>query len=51
MELHYHPQRPRIQTGGLFRVRGDVVDVYPAYSEQGLRITFWGDEIEEHGAD
>lgn len=31
---------------GRFRVRGDVVDVMPAYLEKGLRIEFWGDEIE-----
>jgi excinuclease ABC subunit B len=31
---------------GRFRVRGDVVDVMPAYSEQGLRVEFFGDEIE-----
>jgi len=32
---------------GRFRVRGDVVDVMPAYLEKGLRIEFWGDEIEQ----
>ena len=31
---------------GCFRVRGDVVDVMPAYSEQGLRIEFFGDDID-----
>ncbi len=31
---------------GRFRVRGDVVDVMPAYLENGLRIEFFGDEIE-----
>src|SRR5471032_1040836 len=31
---------------GRFRVRGDVVDVMPAYSEHGLRVEFFGDEIE-----
>jgi excinuclease ABC subunit B len=31
---------------GTFRVRGDTVEVYPAYEEQGVRIEFWGDEIE-----
>ncbi len=31
---------------GRFRVRGDVVDVMPAYLESGLRIEFWGDEVE-----
>lgn len=32
---------------GRFRVRGDVVDVMPAYLEKGLRVEFWGDEIEQ----
>jgi excinuclease ABC subunit B len=31
---------------GTFRVRGDVVDVYPAYLESGIRLEFWGDELE-----
>ncbi|HYC70474.1 MAG TPA: excinuclease ABC subunit UvrB [Opitutaceae bacterium] len=31
---------------GNFRVRGDVVDVMPAYLEHGLRVEFLGDEIE-----
>ena len=31
---------------GRFRVRGDVVDVMPAYLEQGLRVEFWGETIE-----
>jgi len=31
---------------GTFRVRGDTVEVYPAYEEQAVRIEFWGDEIE-----
>ena len=33
-------------TRGTFRVRGDVVEVYPAYEEQAIRIELWGDEIE-----
>jgi excinuclease ABC subunit B len=32
---------------GTFRVRGDHVDVYLAYSDLGYRFIFWGDEIEE----
>ena len=33
---------------GDFRVSGDVIDIYPAYSaEEALRIEFFGDEIEE----
>jgi excinuclease ABC subunit B len=32
---------------GTFRVRGDVVDIFPAYYEdRALRIEFWGDEID-----
>ncbi len=31
---------------GCFRVRGDVVDVMPAYLEHGLRVEFFGDEVE-----
>ena len=31
---------------GRFRVRGDVVDVMPAYLEHGLRVEFFGDEID-----
>jgi excinuclease ABC subunit B len=31
---------------GAFRVRGDVVDVMPAYLEHGLRVEFFGDEID-----
>ena len=32
---------------GTFRVKGDHVDVFMAYSENVLRITWWDDEIEE----
>ena len=31
---------------GCFRVRGEIVDVFPAYMETALRIEFWGDEID-----
>ncbi len=31
---------------GTFRVKGDTVDVYPAYADHAFRISFWGDEIE-----
>src|SRR5579864_8559839 len=31
---------------GTFRVRGDVIEVYPSYEEQGLRIELFGDEID-----
>jgi excinuclease ABC subunit B len=32
---------------GTFRVRGDIVEIYPSYEEQGLRIELFGDEIDE----
>src|SRR5690606_37245061 len=31
---------------GTFRVRGDTVEIHPAYDEQGVRIELWGDQIE-----
>lgn len=31
---------------GSFRVRGDVIEVYPTYDDNALRIELWGDEIE-----
>jgi excinuclease ABC subunit B len=31
---------------GMFRVRGDVVEIYPVYQETAVRVEFWGDEIE-----
>jgi len=34
---------------GKFRVKGDTIDIHLAYADFGLRITFWGDEIEEIG--
>ncbi|MBN2747013.1 MAG: excinuclease ABC subunit UvrB [Bacteroidales bacterium] len=32
---------------GTFRVKGDTVDVFPAYADQIIRVVFWGDEVEE----
>ena len=32
---------------GNFRVKGDSVDVFPAYADIAYRIVFWGDDIEE----
>ena len=31
---------------GTFRVRGDTIEVYPAYEDTAYRIAMWGDEIE-----
>lgn len=46
VDLHYTRNDHDFRRG-VFRVRGDVIDVYPAYSDEGLRITMWGDEIEK----
>ena len=32
---------------GAFRVRGDIVEVYPSYEERALRIELFGDQVEE----
>ncbi len=45
VELQY--ERVEIDFGrGNFRVRGDVVEIFPSYQEQAYRIEFWGDEID-----
>ena len=31
---------------GTFRVRGDSIEIFPAYAEQAIRIELWGDEVE-----
>jgi len=31
---------------GNFRVRGEVIDVFPAYAQEAVRIELWGDEVE-----
>ncbi|MFW6348442.1 MAG: excinuclease ABC subunit UvrB [Cyclonatronaceae bacterium] len=45
VELHYTRNDYEFKRS-TFRVRGDVVDIIPAYSEHALRIEFWADEIE-----
>ncbi len=32
---------------GTFRVKGDVIDIFPAYADNAVRIQFFGDEIEK----
>src|SRR5690606_13762079 len=32
---------------GTFRVKGDTVDIYPAYLDNAYRVSFFGDEIDE----
>lgn len=32
---------------GTFRVKGDVIDIFPAYADNAIRVQFFGDEIEK----
>ncbi|MDP8204282.1 MAG: excinuclease ABC subunit UvrB [Candidatus Tenebribacter mawsonii] len=45
IEIHYGRNDMAFERGA-FRVRGDIVDIYPAYLENSIRIEFFGDEIE-----
>ena len=44
--IQYNRNDYETQPGNV-RVRGDCVDIFPSYSREGLRITFFGDEIEQ----
>ncbi len=45
VELQY--ARSDVEFGrGSFRVRGDVIEVFPSYMEQAYRIELWGDEVD-----
>jgi len=45
VEMHYS-RNDVVLTRGRFRVRGDVVDVVPAYGRKAIRVEFFGDRIE-----
>lgn len=32
---------------GKFRIKGDVIDIYPSYMESGYRLEFWDEDLEE----
>jgi excinuclease ABC subunit B len=45
VDIYY--ERNNLELGrGKFRVRGDTLEVFPAYREFAFRIGFWGDEVE-----
>jgi len=46
VEIQYE-RNDREFTRGTFRVRGDVVEVYPSYEEHAVRIGLFGDEVDE----
>jgi excinuclease ABC subunit B len=43
--IQYHRNDVAFERG-TFRVRGDTVEILPAYEEQGVRVELWGDEVE-----
>lgn len=45
VELQYERVNIEFERGS-FRVRGDVVEIYPSYQDDAYRIEFWGDEID-----
>jgi excinuclease ABC subunit B len=46
VRIHYN--RNDIEFGrGTFRVRGDIVEIHPAYEDFGIRVDYFGDEIEK----
>jgi excinuclease ABC subunit B len=45
VELQYERSDINFQRG-TFRVRGDVVEVFPSYQDQALRVELWGEEID-----
>jgi len=46
VEIHYERNDVELSRGK-FRVRGDVIEVWPAYEEFCYRVELWGDEIEK----
>ena len=46
VEALYHRNELEFKRG-VFRVKGDTIDVFPAYADYAYRIIFWDDEIEE----
>ena len=46
VEALYHRNELEFKRG-VFRVKGDTIDVFPAYADYAYRIIFWDDEVEE----
>ncbi|HLG14876.1 MAG TPA: excinuclease ABC subunit UvrB [Blastocatellia bacterium] len=45
VEIQYQRNDTAFQRGA-FRVRGDVVEIYPVYQDKAIRVEFWGDEVD-----
>jgi excinuclease ABC subunit B len=46
VEIQYERNDHEFARGG-FRVRGDIIEIYPSYDDVGLRVGLFGDEIDE----
>ncbi|HKG23498.1 MAG TPA: DEAD/DEAH box helicase family protein, partial [Blastocatellia bacterium] len=45
VEIQYQRNDVAFERGS-FRVRGDVVEIYPVYQDKAIRVEFWGDEVD-----
>lgn len=46
--INIHYERNEVEfSRGKFRVKGDTIEIFPAYLETALRLQMWGDEIEK----
>jgi excinuclease ABC subunit B len=43
---NYYDRNDQVLEAGKFRVRGDTIEIFPAYDENCIRVTFFDDEIE-----
>jgi excinuclease ABC subunit B len=46
VEMQYH-RNELVLDRGTFRMKGDTLEIQPAYSNEAIRVSFFGDEIEE----
>ncbi len=49
VDIQYERKQNELVRGS-FRVRGDVVEIFPSYEERAIRLELWGDEIESLSA-
>ncbi len=49
VDLHYD-RNDTVLGRGRFRVRGDTIELHPAYEQQAVRIELFGDEVEGSGS-
>jgi len=49
VDIQYERKQNELVRGS-FRVRGDVVEIFPSYEERAIRVELWGDEVESISA-